>query len=242
MSYQQDSSSKGWIIIITSVIGVMGTIAVAYFAFRGNTEPRQLEIRATKEAESIRATQMANDIWITQTAQSIEVTRFAESIKATQTGVALNSNSTTPQSVQMTQTPFPTSIPPTVAPPSPTVYDLAILANQSWTGTGIRIETGKHYSITATGEWIGFGDQVPDNANGRQSETCFNNLLPMMNFPCASLIARIGNSDPFFVGDRYEFTSTTEGTLFLGPNDSSDGLFDNSGYLDVRIEITVFVN
>lgn len=65
---------------------------------------------------------------------------------------------------------------------------------------------------------------------------------PMMNFPCASLIARIGNGNPFFVGDRYEFTSTTEGTLFLGPNDSSDGLFDNSGYLNVQIEITVLVN
>lgn len=239
MSNQQDSSSKGWIIIITSVIGVIGTIAVAYFAFRGSIFPKQLEIEAAQTAQSIQYTQMANDIWITQTAQSIEVTRFAESIKATQTSDALNSNSTT------SQTPLPTAVPPTVAPPPtvyvpppPTIHDLTILANQSWTGTGIRIENGKHYSINATGEWIGFGDQVPDNANGRQSETCFNSRLPMQNFPCASLIARIGNGNPFFVGDRYEFTSTTEGTLFLGPNDSSDGLFDNSGYLNVRIEIT----
>ena len=34
MSNQQDSSSKGWTIIITSVIGVIGTIAVAYFVIQ----------------------------------------------------------------------------------------------------------------------------------------------------------------------------------------------------------------
>lgn len=250
MSNQQDSSSKGWIIIITSVIGVIGTIAVSYFAFRGAIFPKQLEIEAAQTAQSVQSTQVANNIWITQTAQSIEVTRFAESIKATQTSVALSSNSTTSQSVQATQTPLPTAVPPTVAPPptvyvppTPIVYDLTILANQSWTGTGIKIETGKHYSITATGEWISSGDQVPDNANGRQPDPCSNSLhvraVPVLNAACASLIAKIGFGSPFFVGDQHEFTSTEEGTLFLGPNDSSVGLSDNSGYLNVRVEITV---
>jgi hypothetical protein len=234
MSNQQDSSSKGLVTIIVAFIGVLGTVAVSYFAFRGNVEPKQLEIRATQMAESIRATQIA-----------------AAPIQAGLTSSPTDNPVLTPT----LYIPLPTVyVPPTISPtvdipaptvyvpPLPTVYDLTILANQSWTGTGIRIEMGKNYSITATGEWIGFGDQVPDNANGRQSETCFNSRLPMQNFPCASLIARIGNGNPFFVGDRYEFTATTEGTLFLGPNDSSDGLFDNSGYLNVRIEITVLIN
>lgn len=127
MSNQPDSSSKGWTIIITSVIGVIGTIAVAYFAFRGAIYPKQLEIEATQRAQSIQFTQMANNIWITQTAQSIEVTRFAESIKATQTSAALNSNSTTSQSVQATQTPLPTAVPPTayIAPP-PTAAPIVV--------------------------------------------------------------------------------------------------------------------
>lgn len=59
MSNQQDSSSKNLVTIITTLIGVLGTVAVAYFAFRGNIEPKQLEIRATQTAESIRATQSA---------------------------------------------------------------------------------------------------------------------------------------------------------------------------------------
>jgi hypothetical protein len=59
MSNQQDSSPKGLVTIIVALIGVLGTVAVAYFAFRGNIEPKQLEIHATQTAESIRATQIA---------------------------------------------------------------------------------------------------------------------------------------------------------------------------------------
>lgn len=73
MSNQQESASKGWIIIITSIIGVIGTITVAYFAFRGAIFPAQLEIQASQTAQSILSTQIANSIWITQTAHSVEV-------------------------------------------------------------------------------------------------------------------------------------------------------------------------
>ncbi len=158
MNNQQDSSSKALVIIITAVVGTLGTIAVAYFAFRGNTEPKQLEIQATQEAESLGATQMANNIWITQTAQSIEATKFAESIKATQDSVALNSNSTTSQSVQATQTPLPTftavqatqtplptftAIPPTDTPPSPVGQWVVIGNGNSGVLDIITINNGK---------------------------------------------------------------------------------------------------
>ncbi len=73
MSGQQESSSKGWIIVITSIIGVIGTITVAYFAFRGAIFPAQLEIEASQTAQSILSTQIADSIWITQTAHSLEV-------------------------------------------------------------------------------------------------------------------------------------------------------------------------
>ena len=57
MSKNEASSSKAWVPIITAIIGVVGTIAVAYFSFRGLVVPKELEISATQTAESLRATQ-----------------------------------------------------------------------------------------------------------------------------------------------------------------------------------------
>ena len=110
MSNQHDSTSKGWVIIITSIIGVIGTITVAYFAFRGAIFPAQLEIEATQTAQSILSTQMANNIWITQTAQSIDATKLAENIIATQSSISTNSTLSAIQNP--TQTPYPTYTPP----------------------------------------------------------------------------------------------------------------------------------
>ena len=59
MSKNETPSSKEWVTVITAIIGVVGTIAVAYFAYRGIVAPKELEIRATQTAESIRATQTA---------------------------------------------------------------------------------------------------------------------------------------------------------------------------------------
>jgi len=130
MSNQQDSSSKGLVTIITALIGVIGTVAVAFFAFRGSIEPKQLEIHATQTSESLRSTQMVENAWIIQTAQSVEATKFAEqllatqasivansdsmmpqNIQATEVTITLNSDSIMPQNAQATQTPYPTYTP-----------------------------------------------------------------------------------------------------------------------------------
>jgi hypothetical protein len=57
MSKNKSASSNNLIPVITALIGVVGTIAVAYFAFRGAVAPKELEISATQTAESIKATQ-----------------------------------------------------------------------------------------------------------------------------------------------------------------------------------------
>ena len=118
MSSQQESTSKGWIIVITSIIGVIGTITVAYFAFRGAIFPAQLEIEASQTAQSIVATQIANSIWITQTAHSIEVS--LSSVPPSQVPPPSHdpyalSPSTIPTA---TFVPSPTNIPPTQVPPT----------------------------------------------------------------------------------------------------------------------------
>lgn len=52
MSKRRLISSKDLVTIITAVIGVLGTITVAYFSFRGNTAPLELVIGATQTAEA----------------------------------------------------------------------------------------------------------------------------------------------------------------------------------------------
>ena len=61
MSKSRSTSSKESVTIITALIGVIGTIAVAYFAFRGTVAPRELEISATQTAESIKVTHTAEN-------------------------------------------------------------------------------------------------------------------------------------------------------------------------------------
>lgn len=59
MSKNESTSSNNLVPVITAIIGVVGTIAVAYFAFRSNIAPKELEISATQTAESVKATQTA---------------------------------------------------------------------------------------------------------------------------------------------------------------------------------------
>jgi hypothetical protein len=58
MGTQQPQSSKDLTVIITAILGTIGTVTVAYFAFRGNIAPVELAISATQTAES-RLTQVA---------------------------------------------------------------------------------------------------------------------------------------------------------------------------------------
>ncbi len=64
MSNKKLSLSKDLITVITAIIGVVGTITVAYFAFRGVVAPKELEISATQTAEArlteARLTEMAS--------------------------------------------------------------------------------------------------------------------------------------------------------------------------------------
>lgn len=59
MSKNESASSNNLASVITSIISVIGTIAVAYFSFRSNVAPKELEINATQTAESFKATQIA---------------------------------------------------------------------------------------------------------------------------------------------------------------------------------------
>lgn len=58
---------------------------------------------------------------------------------------------------------------------------------------------------------------------------------PVANQPYGGLIARVGNSAPFYVGDTNSLRAPASGRLYLGVND--DYLQDNAGDFQVVVEV-----
>ena len=56
----KDSHRKDLTPIIVAIIGVVGTIVAAYFAFKSNTVPTEIAISATQTAESINTESVLN--------------------------------------------------------------------------------------------------------------------------------------------------------------------------------------
>jgi hypothetical protein len=71
--------------------------------------------------------------------------------------------------------------------------------------------------------------------NGSNSGRYANNA-PMPRVLAGALIARVGNGQPFAIGDQQSLTMPAAGQLFLGVND--DGMDDNSGEFRVEVRRT----
>jgi hypothetical protein len=84
------------------------------------------------------------------------------------------------------------------------------------------------------------GDNTP-NGDGPANPSCiagpseYSGSWTAPGLPCWSLIGRIGNGTPFFIGDSARLNIKTPGELYLGVNDET-GLFgDNSGSWTVQV-------
>lgn len=120
--------------------------------------------------------------------------------------------------------------------------------NVAWSDTQIYLAAGDTLSVTASGcivarcedEW-GQGDSVQV---GPEGTFIVSNALAAQQYPlaagasgpapCFALIGRIGNGDPFFVGQSYSRVVGDSGRLYLGINDFDCCL--NTGELTVSIE------
>ena len=111
---------------------------------------------------------------------------------------------------------------------------LVISAKQQWTPTGITVRRGEVLTFNATGQIQLSGDNndVAVPAGTRTPRYAAN--APMPRELAGALIGRIGNGQPFGVGNLTSITMPAAGVLFLGIND--DDLNDNSG--EFRVEIT----
>lgn len=108
-------------------------------------------------------------------------------------------------------------------------------ANQEWSSnTKVPLVIGESFSVYATGTWNG----SPSSAGGPDGDGKKIQGVLATDLPSGSLIGRIGDNPPFFVGSHFSGKANGSGVLYLGMNDVP-GLFrDNSGALDVTISLS----
>jgi hypothetical protein len=113
---------------------------------------------------------------------------------------------------------------------------LVIVTNRRvWTDSGIELSAGDVLNITATGR-IQYSGQAAHITGADGASGVTRPRAPMPNMPVGALVARVGNSAPFFVGARANAVRVPQaGRLSFAIND--DILTDNSG--EFRVSVTV---
>lgn len=111
---------------------------------------------------------------------------------------------------------------------------VAVPGNVQWTPTGLTVRRGEVLTFSTTGEvrLNADGSEIAGSAGSKAQRMAAGAPLPQ-NF-AGALIARIGNSAPFPIGDQTTVTMPANGQLFLGIND--DHVQDNSGGFRVNIQ------
>jgi len=104
-------------------------------------------------------------------------------------------------------------------------------ANSGWVSTGLRVRRGELVSFNTSGEV-----QLSDNRNDRARAAGTGRLAPGSPLPsvnAGALIGRVGNSQPFGIGDQTSVPMPFDGVLDLAVND--DERADNVGAFIVSI-------
>jgi hypothetical protein len=113
---------------------------------------------------------------------------------------------------------------------------LIVAANRRWTSTGVYVRTGDVIRIESAGTVQLSADAADTSTPGGAGSGRRAPSAPMPDRPAGGLIARIGNSVPFFVGAEPTLRANASGQLYLGVND--DELADNRGEFRVKIAPT----
>jgi hypothetical protein len=124
---------------------------------------------------------------------------------------------------------------PAVATSGQSARTVRVEGRDRWTDTGITVRAGQILTMDARGT-VRLGPNESDVAgvdgtlSGRRDSSA-----PIGNQPAGGLIARIGNSPIFYVGDRNSVRAPAAGRLYLGVNDNS--LADNAGDFQVVVDV-----
>ena len=116
-------------------------------------------------------------------------------------------------------------------PGAATPGSIRVPASAGWVSTGMRVRRGERIAFNTTGEV-----QLSDNRNDRArsagtTRTAANSPIPTAN--AGALIGRIGNGQPFGIGDQSAVPMPDAGLLYLAVND--DERSDNAGEFVVTI-------
>lgn len=110
-----------------------------------------------------------------------------------------------------------------------------VQADRAWTDTGVDVRPGERLQIDyQRGTWSPWAGGSYDAIGSGGDPRCDCNQMAGVSH--AALIGRLGNGEPFFVGDHWDQVVGEQGRLYLGINDSRLG--DNSGWLEVIIRHT----
>ncbi|HYB96261.1 MAG TPA: hypothetical protein VEC39_14915, partial [Vicinamibacterales bacterium] len=102
---------------------------------------------------------------------------------------------------------------------------IRVPASGGWVNTGMRVRKGELILFNTSGQV-----QLSDNANDRARAAGSPRQAPGSMLPsvgAGALIGRVGNSQPFAIGDQTSVPMPFDGILFLAVND--DERSDNAG-------------
>jgi hypothetical protein len=104
-------------------------------------------------------------------------------------------------------------------------------SQRQWTPTGVALNRGERFMVTASGEISIRGADGPRSSPAGTGQTDAAN--PMPGESTGALIGRIGNGRPFMLGADSTISAPAAGPLFLGINDSH--VADNHGSFQAEV-------
>jgi hypothetical protein len=114
---------------------------------------------------------------------------------------------------------------------APDGQGFSVSAQDRWTSTGLTVRRGEPLTINASGEIrFGGGENMKATPSGSSDS---NRENPLPDVPTGTLIGRVGNGQPFVIGNQKSVQAPAAGQLFLGINDSN--LSDNQGSYQVEV-------
>ncbi len=114
---------------------------------------------------------------------------------------------------------------------------------EAWHNSGVIVEAGKKYQITATGNWRTYStcNFTEADGTGLYKAWCDNSPLfpPLISgYSHSLLVGRIGESGSLIsIGKNRTLTVETTGTLYFRINDCINCNHDNEGFVNVSIEL-----
>jgi hypothetical protein len=111
---------------------------------------------------------------------------------------------------------------------------IRVPANAGWVSTGMRVRSGERIAFNTSGE-VQLSSNRSDRARSAgTTRTAPNSPIPTAN--AGALIGRIGNGQPFGIGDQTSVPMPDSGLLYLAVNDDEHS--DNAGEFVVTMSRT----